>query len=83
MVGVHLHLKQFWLLNLESIKNTVIQRNILSPSAGKTKPRKRYSHIGPTCAKGLKRKDESSLRLIKNSRRTDYRDAKLAFTCAW
>ena len=39
--------------------------------------------IGPTCAKGLQRKDESSLKLIKNLRRTDYRDAKLTFICAW
>ena len=30
MVGVHLHLVQFWLLNLKSIANTTIQRNICS-----------------------------------------------------
>ena len=30
MVGVHLHLIQFWLSNIESIENTAIQQNICS-----------------------------------------------------
>ena len=61
MVGVHLHLIQFWPLNLESIENMVMQQNICLytfAQCWKTKLRKtksqRYSHIGSTCAKSLR-----------------------------
>ena len=61
MVGVHLHLKRFWPLNFDSTENTSIQQNICLytfAQCWKTKLRKTklqsYSHIGPTCAKGLR-----------------------------
>ena len=65
MVGVHLHrihlhLIQFWPLNLESIDNTAKQQQNIClytfAQCWKTKLRKtkwlRYTCIGPACAKG-------------------------------
>ena len=91
MVGFHLHLIQFWPLNLKSIENMAIQQNICLytfAQCWKTKLRRtklqRYLHIGLACAKGFKKqKGESLPRLLKNLQRTDYRDTKLAFICAW
>lgn len=87
MVGVHLRLIQFWLLNLKSIENTAMQGNIcLSafPQNWKTRLRKtklqRYSLVGLARATGFYfRKDESSPSQLKNLRRTDYREAELTF----
>ena len=61
MVGVHLHLIQFWPLNLESIENMVMHQNICLytfTQCWRTKLRKtksqRYSYIGSACAKSLR-----------------------------
>ena len=63
MVGFHLHLIQFWPLNLKSIENMAIQQNICLytfAQCWKTKLRRtklqRYLHIGIACAKGLRNK---------------------------
>lgn len=63
MVGFHLHLIQFWPLNLKSIENMAIQQNICLytfAQCWKTKLRRtklqRYLHIGLACAKGLRNK---------------------------
>ena len=63
MVGFHLHLIQFWPLNLKSIENMAIQQNICLytfAQCWKTKLRRtklqRYLHIGLTRAKGLRNK---------------------------
>ena len=61
MVGIHLHLIQFWPLNLESIENMIMHQNICLytfAQCWRTKLRKtksqRYSYIGSACAKSLR-----------------------------
>ena len=61
MVGFHLHLMQFWPLNLKLIENMAMQQNICLytfAQCWKTKLRKtksqRYSYIGSACAKSLR-----------------------------
>ena len=63
MVGFHLHLIQFWPLNLKSMENMAIQQNICLytfAQCWKTKLSRtklqRYLHIGLACAKGLRNK---------------------------